>query len=139
MFDDYLISYADILVPNVIELESISGVRIEGDDNVLNAAQVLLDKGVRDLIVTLGERGCIHFNKSGSKIYNGRKVTAIDTTAAGDSFVGTLVAMMSEGKIIEEAILYAINASALTVTKEGAQASLPTRLDVENFAEKILR
>lgn len=139
VFDDYLISYADILVPNVIELESISGVRIEGDDNVLNAAQVLLDKGVRDLIVTLGERGCIHFNKSGSKIYNGRKVTAIDTTAAGDSFVGTLVAMMSEGKIIEEAILYAINASALTVTKEGAQASLPTRLDVENFAEKILR
>lgn len=136
MFSDCLIPYTDILVPNEIELESISGVRIEGNKDVVIAAQVLLDNGVRDLIVTLGEKGCIHFNKRGSKVYNGRKVTAVDTTAAGDSFVGTLAAILSEGKEIDKAINYAINASALTVTKKGAQASLPTRSDVDNFAVK---
>lgn len=139
LFDYCLVNDTDILVPNEIELESISGVRIEGDNDIFAAAQDLLDKGIRDLIVTLGERGCIHFNKRGSKVYNGRKVTAIDTTAAGDSFVGTLAAMLSEGKEIDEAIICAITASALTVTKEGAQVSLPTRVDVENFSEKILR
>jgi len=133
MFDDFLLLNTDLLVPNEIELETISGKSITKYDDVLIAAQILLDKGIRDLIVTLGERGCIHINKNGSKVYNGRKVTAVDTTAAGDSFVGTLAAMLSEGKGIDEAITYAVAASALTVTKEGAQISLPNRAELENY------
>jgi len=77
----------------------------------------------------------MHFSGTGSKVYNGRKVTAVDTTAAGDSFVGTLAVMLDEGKGIDEAIKYAIAASALTVTKEGAQIALPYRAEVENYVE----
>lgn len=100
---------------------------------LLIAAQILLDKGVRDLIVTLGEKGCIHFNRNGSRRYDGMQVAAADTTAAGDSFVSTLAAMLNEGKGINEAVAYALAASALTVTKEGAQSSLPNCVEVENF------
>jgi ribokinase len=137
MFDDSIISNTDVLVPNEVELETISGISIKRDDDVLSAARILLNKGVRDLIVTLGERGCIHFSGNNSKKYNGKKVIAVDTTAAGDSFVGTLAAMLSEGNRIDKAIEYAITASALSVTKEGAQISLPYRAEVENFAGKI--
>jgi len=133
IFDDFLISNTDILVPNETELETISGKSITKYDDIMNLAQILLNKGIRDLIVTLGERGCIHFNRNEAKVYNGRNVTTLDTTAAGDSFVGTLAAMLSEGKGIDEAITYAITASALTVTKEGAQSSLPNRAEVEDF------
>ena len=133
VFDYSLLTNTDVLVPNEIELETISGISIAGENDVFVAARILLDKGVRDLIVTLGERGCIHFNRNDFKVYNGRKVTAVDTTAAGDSFVGTLAAMLSEGKGIDEAITYAITVSALTVTKEGAQSSLPNRAEVEDF------
>lgn len=130
-FDFQMISNTDILVLNETELDAISGITINSIEDLLKASQILLDKGARDLIVTLGEKGCIHFNRYGSKMYDSRKVKVVDTTAAGDSFIGTLASILSEGKGIEEAIRYAIVASALTVTKEGAQNSLPYRKDVE--------
>jgi len=133
MFDDSLLTNTDILVPNERELESISGIPVKVDEDVSIAARILLDKGVRHLIITLGERGCMHFTGNDVKAYDGRKVIAIDTTAAGDSFVGTLAAILSEGKGIVEAIKYAITASALTVTKEGAQIALPYRAEVDNY------
>jgi len=133
MFGDTLISYTDILVPNEIELETISRVKIEKDRDIYLAAGVLLNKGIRDLIVTLGERGCIHFNESGSKEYSARKVEAVDTTAAGDSFVGALATAICEGKDLPDAIIFANVVGALTVTKSGAMSSLPSRDDVTEF------
>jgi ribokinase len=131
--EDEFLSNVDILVPNDTELELLSGIKVNKVGDLESAAQVLINKGVRELIVTLGSKGCIHINKSGSKAYPAYKVSAIDTTAAGDSFIGAVAVAISEGKSLEEAIIFATAVGALTVTKEGAQSSLPVREEVEAF------
>ena len=131
--EDEFLSNVDILVPNETELELLSGIRIHNEAELERAAQLLINKGVQELIVTLGSKGCVHLNKPGSKAYPAYKVDAIDTTAAGDSFIGALAAAISEGKTLEEAIRFATAVGALTVTKEGAQSSLPFRKEVEAF------
>lgn len=131
--DDEFLANVDILVPNDTELELISGVQVKNESDLKKAAKVMMDKGVKDLIVTLGSKGCMHINKSGLKTYSAYKVNAIDTTAAGDSFIGAVAVAMNAGKSLEEAIHFATAVGALTVTKEGAQSSLPLIHEVEKF------
>lgn len=131
--DDEMLASIDILIPNETELEAISGVKITDYDDIFSAARQLIDKGVRELIVTLGEKGCIHVDRKGFDIYKAYKVKAVDSTAAGDSFIGALAAAISEGKMLEDAIAFATAVGALTVTKEGAQSSLPLRAEVVDF------
>lgn len=135
--DDEMFANIDILIPNETELEAISGIKITNNDDIFAAAQLLISKGVRELIVTLGDKGCIHVSKQGSNIYKACKVKAVDTTAAGDSFIGALAAAISEGKALEDAIKFATAVGALTVTKEGAQSSLPLRAEVEEFMKNL--
>lgn len=130
---DELLADVDILVPNDTELEILSGIKLKNEAEILRAANVLLDKGVRELIITLGSKGCMHVNKAGLKIYPAYQVTAVDTTAAGDSFIGAVAVAINEGKSLEEAIYFATAVGALTVTKEGAQSSLPLKGEVETF------
>lgn len=132
--DEFLV-LVDILVPNDTELELLSGIQAHNEEELQKAAQVLLNKGIKELIVTLGSKGCMHINSSGAKFYGAHKVHAIDTTAAGDSFIGGLSTAINEGKTLEEAILFATAVGALTVTKEGAQSSLPYRAEVEAFIQ----
>lgn len=134
--DDDLLSHVDILIPNKTELELLSGLQVSDDNDLYHATQVLLNKGVRDLIVTLGSKGCVHINDSGTKVYPAYKVQAIDTTAAGDSFIGAIAVGLSEGMSYEQVIPFATAVGALTVTKEGAQSSLPFRSEVEAFTRK---
>jgi ribokinase len=131
--DDEFLANVDILVPNDTELELISGIQVKNESDLKKAAQVIMDKGVKELIVTLGSEGCMYINKSGFKAYPAYKVDAIDTTAAGDSFIGAVAVAINEGKSLEEAICFATAVGALTVTKEGAQISLPLREEVETF------
>jgi ribokinase len=131
--EDELLADVDILIPNDTELEILSGIKVKDEADILRAAQVLLGKGVRELIITLGSKGCMHVNKAGSKIYPAYEVTAVDTTAAGDSFIGAIAVAINEGKSLEEAIYFATAVGALTVTKEGAQSSLPLICEVETF------
>ncbi|OGO77807.1 MAG: ribokinase [Clostridiales bacterium GWB2_37_7] len=135
--DDDFLANVDILVPNDTELEMISGIQVKNENDVKKAAQVLMNKGVKELIVTLGSKGCIHINESGVKAYPAYKVNAVDTTAAGDSFIGAVAVAINEGKSFEEAIYFATAVGALTVTKEGAQSSLPLRAVVENFIKNV--
>lgn len=128
-----ILSYVDILVPNDTELELLSGMKVNDETDIIRAAQVLLNKGVKELIVTLGSKGCMHINRSGSRKYPAYKVEAVDTTAAGDSFIGAIAVAISEGKGFEEAINFATAVGAITVTREGAQSSLPLREEVEAF------
>lgn len=130
---DSLLAYIDILVPNETELEILSGLTIHNDEDLLRSARMLNGKGVKHLIVTRGEKGCIHIHKNTINTYSAYSVQAIDTTAAGDSFIGALSVALQEGRRIEEAISFAMAVGALTVTKKGAQSSLPCRADVDAF------
>ncbi len=131
--DAEILANTDILTPNQLELELLSGFPAGTLEEVETAGSTLLKKGVRQLIVTLGEQGCLSISRDGVTHYPGRKVNAVDTTAAGDCFNGALAVALSERKSIEDAILFAISASALTVTKHGAQTSLPSRKEVDGF------
>ncbi len=93
----------------------------------------MIDKGVKELIVTLGSKGSLYINKESSMFKKAYKVNAIDTTAAGDSYTGALAVAFANGKNLEEAMDFASKVGALSVQKEGAQSSLPTLLDVQNF------
>jgi ribokinase len=132
---DDLIKNIDLLTPNETELEIISGIKINNFDDVIRASKLLIDKGVKELIVTLGREGSLYINKNSEKKFNAYKVNAVDTTAAGDSFNGGIAVSIMEGKSMYEAIDFASKVGALTVTREGAQSSLPYRDDVDNFKE----
>ena len=131
--DDEIIKNVDLLTPNETELEIISGVNIETEEDIQKAAQIMIEKGVKELIVTLGSKGSLYINKEKSIFKKAYKVQAVDTTAAGDSYTAALAVALSKDKNIKEAMDFASKVGALSVLKEGAQSSLPTLEDVENF------
>ena len=131
--EDSIIENVDLLTPNETELEILSGVKIENEDDIKKAANVLIEKGVKQLIVTLGSKGSLYIDKDNIKLKKSYKVEAIDTTAAGDSYTGALAVAFAQDKDIDEAMDFASKVGALAVTKEGAQSSLPTMEDVNNF------
>ena len=131
--DDEIIKNVDLLTPNETELEIISGVNIETEEDIQKAAQIMIEKGVKELIVTLGSKGSLYINKEKSMFKKAYKVEAVDTTAAGDSYTGALAVALSQDKNIEDAMDFASKVGALSVLKEGAQSSLPTLEDVKNF------
>lgn len=131
--DNEIIKNVDLLTPNETELEIISGVSIETEEDIQKAAQIMIEKGVKELIVTLGSKGSLYINKEKSMFKKAYKVEAVDTTAAGDSYTGALAVALSQDKNIEDAMDFASKVGALSVLKEGAQSSLLTLEDVENF------
>lgn len=137
--EDRIYRMVDLLTPNETELELLSGHPVKTMEEIKQAANILLEKGVGELVVTLGEKGCLHLNKFGATHYEAYQVKAVDTTAAGDSFNAALAVILSEGKTIEEAIPFAMKVGALTVTKEGAQTSLPYLAEVDQFEERLFK
>ena len=131
--EDSIIENVDLLTPNETELEILSGVSINNEDDILKAAQVMLEKGVKKLIVTLGSKGSLYIDKENKIFKKSYKVDAIDTTAAGDSYTGAIAVSLSQGKNVEDTIDFASRVGALCVTKEGAQTSLPTIEEVLNY------
>lgn len=128
-----ILKKVDLLTPNESELEILTGEEVVDEDSLLKACKILLDDGIKELIVTLGEKGCLLVNNSGHKKFESIRVEAVDTTAAGDSFTGALAFAIDEGKSIEEAIDLATHVAAISVTKKGAQSSLPSMEVVEKF------
>lgn len=119
-FNEKYYSFVDILVPNEHELESLTNTT-----DVKKGCELLLQKGAKNIIVTLGEKGSFFMNKDKAFKVEPHKVEAIDTTAAGDSYLGALVAKLSQGSEISEAMEFASLCSSRTVTKKGAIISLP--------------
>lgn len=131
--DDEIIKNVDLLTPNETELEILSGVKIKNEEDIKKAAHVMIEKGVKELIVTLGSKGSLYINKEDIKFKKSYKVDAIDTTAAGDSYTGALAVAFSKEQSVDEAMDFASKVGALTVMKEGAQTSLPKLQEVLNF------
>jgi ribokinase len=130
---DEIIKNVDYLIPNETELELLAGVPVKNKEDILKACRKIMAKGVKKLIVTLGSKGAIYVDEKGSKEFGVYKVDAVDTTAAGDSFIGGLTAAISKGEPLEKAMEFAAKVGAITVTREGAQTSLPTLDEVINF------
>jgi ribokinase len=131
--DNELLTCVDLLIPNETELEFLSGLPVRNETEIIVAAQTMIKRGVKEVIVTVGEKGCVYVNSKRSRIFEAYRMDAVDTTAAGDSFIGGMAVALSEGKTVEAAIPFAMAVAALTVTQKGAQESLPDRREVEEF------
>ncbi len=133
---DQLLSCLYMITPNKSEAEMISGVKVTGWESARAAADVISAKGVDIVVITLGSLGAMI--KEGSTYYNvpAEKVTAVDTTAAGDTFNGALCVAMAEGKSVHEAVQFASKASSIAVTRMGAQASIPQRRELDALMKK---
>lgn len=127
----------DILTPNESELQTLTKKPTGTLEEIEVAAKELLHKGVKHVIVTAGEDGAIWASESGCIHIPTRAVEAVDTTAAGDCFNGTLAAVLAEGYGLEEAIHRANVAASISVTRYGAQSSLPKKEEVEAVAGVI--
>lgn len=120
----------DYFTPNETELLKLTNQDVLSEENVKKGAETLIQKGVKHVLVTLGDKGVFYFDGESGEIFPARKVDAVDTTAAGDCFSGAFVTGLSEGKTVADAISMANLASSLAVTRKGAQSSIPTRQEI---------
>ncbi len=128
-----LYSYVDLLIPNEFEAELITGIRPTNDESAKAAISALQKLGCRGAIVTMGKLGSAYSERGEVGFAGIYPVAAVDSTAAGDSFIGGLCAKLCEGKTRKEAICYAAAVSAITVSRNGAAASIPVASEVEEF------
>jgi ribokinase len=133
---DSLLADVDILVPNESELQLLSGKPVKDTDTAKSAAQTLLEKGVKTVIVTLGANGALLVTDKQALHIPSLKVDVVDTTAAGDAFIGGLAAALLDGKPLEEAVRYGNASGALAATRFGAQPSLPTQNEVDQLLRR---
>lgn len=131
--DEAVFQYLDIITPNETEAELLTGIKVTDLETAKQAAEILHQKGVRNIIITLGSRGAYLYNSTTNCLIETPKVQAIDTTAAGDVFNGALAVALSEGNNLEQAIDFACKAAAISVTRMGAQASAPLRSEVVSY------
>lgn len=120
-----------ILKPNEIETEMITGVRVENREDAILAIRKLKDMGIRTPIISLGSRGVVYEYGNSVVTVDGLMVEAVDTTAAGDTFIGSMAAKLSQGYSLDHSIDYANRAAACCVQHRGAQVSIP-------FEENVL-
>ncbi len=131
---------ADLIVLNEIELSELTGLPAGTEKEINAAAGKLLEKGeTKAVVVTLGARGCMLKvkDRKDAEFFPAAEVTAIDTTAAGDAFIAGLVSSLSEGKDLRESVRVATEVAGYAVTIRGAQSSLPTRKQLEQFRTRL--
>ncbi|WP_309242062.1 ribokinase [Paenibacillus sp. S150] len=133
---DDLLQHVTYLTPNETEAGILAGIAVNSIDDAEQAARILLQKGVQNVIVTLGSKGALVVNKAGSLHIPGFPVQAVDTVAAGDSFNGALAVQLTGGKTLDEAVRFANAVGALAVGKQGAIPSLPRLPEVERFLKE---
>lgn len=123
--DDDLLQSLYLITPNETETEMLTGIKVKNQESARKAAAFLLEKGVSAVIITLGANGAYVFDGKVDAQIPAPKVEAVDTTAAGDTFNGALAVALAENKSLIEAVAFANRAAAITVTKMGAQSSIP--------------
>ncbi|KJF96663.1 ribokinase [Photobacterium leiognathi] len=130
---DELLACVDMITPNETEAEVLTGVTVTDNQSAQKAADILHTKGIDTVMITLGAKGVWLSRMGQGDIISGFRVEATDTTAAGDTFNGALVTGLLEGLALESAIKFAHAAAAISVTRFGAQTSIPTREEVDAF------
>ncbi|WP_276389285.1 ribokinase [Eudoraea chungangensis] len=114
-----------LITPNETETKILTGIEVTDEESAIRAGKVFFEKGVENVIITMGKKGAFFMNKEEHFLTPGIEVKAADTTAAGDVFNGALVVCLSQGKNWPDSIAFANKAAALSVTKMGAQDSAP--------------
>jgi ribokinase len=127
-------SSIDYLIPNESEASALSGLPVDSLETAEAAASRLIAAGAGKVIITLGAQGSLFANGQSFEYFPAPKVKAVDTTAAGDTFVGGFATALAVGKSEAEAIRFGQTAAALSVTRAGAQPSIPTLSDVQAFS-----
>lgn len=131
--DSAIFEHIDFIIPNEHELSVTTNKNTHTRELQIEAAQSLIHKGVQNVIITLGAEGCLWINQDKTQHFQGYRVNAVDTTAAGDSFIGGFCAIYEKDKNIEKAIEMGQKMAALSVTKKGAQTSIPTIDEIESY------
>ncbi len=122
-----------LITPNQTEAQTLTGVEVNDELSASVAAQVLCSRGVERVVITMGSQGAYLYENGKGVIIPAHKVSAVDTTAAGDVFNGALCAALAENMELIDALKFAAKASAISVTRAGAQPSIPSREEVDNF------
>lgn len=125
-----LLGHIDIITPNKTEAEILSGIKVKNLEHAKKAARIIYKKGVKNVVITMGEWGAIICREGKTIMVEAQKVEALDSTAAGDVFNGALAIALSEGKDLEEAVRFACKVAAISVTRMGAQSSIPYRNEI---------
>jgi ribokinase len=130
---DELLRKVYVLTPNEREAEVLSGCKVTSVKAAKKVAEKIRERGVENVIVTIGKNGAIMATKDETVHVKGIEVDAVDATGAGDAFCGALAVAISSGKELKEAVVYSNCAGALATTKIGAQEALPTTPELERF------
>ena len=122
-----------LITPNQTEAQTLTGIEVTDIASAETAAQKLVAQGVGRVVITMGSQGAYLYQDGVGELVDAHKVDAVDTTAAGDVYNGALCAALAEGTTLLDALYFAAKASAISVTRAGAQPSIPTRAEVDNF------
>lgn len=135
--DPALLKLTDLIIPNETESASLTGIIITDETSMLMSAAKYAQMGVRNLIITVGAKGAFYCTQDGYNFVPAFKVNAVDTTAAGDTFIGSLASQLKpDMSNIEKALVYAQRASSLAVQKMGALPSIPTHDEIIAASQK---
>ena len=127
-----LLQYTDVIAPNETECALLTGIELTDEDSMLKSADYFRERGVKHLLITLGDRGVFYATPDDHGLLPAFKVKAVDTTAAGDTFIGALCSQLEKDLTnVEDSLRYAQRASSLTVQRMGAMPSIPTGEDVK--------
>ncbi|CAI9120326.1 ribokinase [Brytella acorum] len=135
-FDPARLSKLDFLIPNESELALLSGLEVSSVETAFAAARLLVERGCRHVIATLGENGALYVGQDGEWTVPGQRVRAVDTTGAGDAFVGCFAKFWSDGHDIRQAMQEAVAYSACSVTAYGTQSSYPDAAAFQTFCHE---
>lgn len=130
---DELYKKIDIITPNEVEAEILTGIKVNSEEDGIKAAQYFFDKGVKEVVITLGKKGVLAVTKDTHKIIGNYDVKVLDTTGAGDAFNGGFTTALAEGKDIFDACEYGNVVSNLAVTKLGTSIAMPNKEEIDNF------
>ena len=134
--DDEILKKVYLITPNEVEAEILTGIPVDSKENADKAADWFFEKGVENVLITLGGRGVYIATKEKREIIPAYHVEAIDTTGAGDAFNGGLVAALAEGKDLWEAAGFANALAAVAVQRLGTTPAMPTREEIEQFIKE---